>query len=66
MRVMINMGISEIGDLQPISTEEGNSTRNEITIPFITGTSFRLVVAIRKPDTHQSRKADRFASQVSF
>lgn len=65
-KVIIPIGISENGSCQPIIMAEGNNTKNEIIIPLKTPLIFRLLVAIKKPEITQKKKADRFASHVNF
>ena len=64
--VIMLMGISEIGSFHPIRMAEGSKTRNEMTTPFMTPFILKFVCAIKKPDTTQREKADRFASHDNF
>ncbi len=66
IKVIIVIGINEIGSFQPIKTAEGNKTMNDIRIPFKIGFIFKSTVAIRKPTTIHNINAEILSSQVSF
>lgn len=66
MDVIKAIGINANGCFQPISMEDGNKTRNEISIPFIIAFIFKSMMDNKNPITIHMENAEILASHVNF